>query len=315
MSLAVYSVVWCESSEGGGKVYPDRWVYVSNGLGRDTDVASVTEIVKTASEHGLNGMVLSAGLDRLSRRSPENMKRLQEVKKICQEYDIEIIPIIFSAGYGGSVLGHNPNLAAGLPVKNALFLVSGQKANLVADPPVEIANGGFEEFEGDIFKGYRFHDKPGQISFIDHETVKAGKTSLRFEHFGEVDPVNGHARVMQEIKVQPHRYYRFTCWVKTEGLRGSFRVLVLTDDGRSLAPYDPRVPETTDWRKVTMAFNSLKYNEVKIYTGLWGGKAGRVWLDDMHIEEIGLVNVLRRLQFGMQNCLEHLSTVNALSVV
>jgi len=294
ISLAGCFIAWCESTEGGGKVYPDRWVYVSNGLGRDTDVSSVREIIKTASEHGLNGMVLSAGLDRLSRRSPENMQRLQEIKKICQEYDVEIIPIIFSAGYGGSVLGHNANLAAGLPVKEALFLVRGQKARLMADPPVEIVNGGFEEFEGNQFKGYRFHDKPGQISFVDHEVVKSGKTSLRFEHFGELDPEHGHARVMQEIKVHPHRYYRFTCWVKTERVRGSFKVQVLTDDGRALAPYDPRVPETTDWRKVTMAFNSLDYDKVKIYAGLWGGKAGRVWLDDMNVEEIGLVNVLRR---------------------
>jgi len=286
--------VWCESTEGVGKVYPDRWVYVSSGLSRESDIANIREIVKTASEHGLNGMVLSAGLDSLSRRPAAHLRGLQAVKKICQEYDMEIIPIIFSAGYGGSILGHNANLAAGLPVKEALFLVRGQEARLVADPPVEIANGGFEEFEGDKFGGYGFHDKPGQISFVDHETVKDGKTSLRFEHVGEVDPKHGHARVMQEIEVHPHRYYQFTCWVKTEDLKGAFRVQVLTDDGRALAPYDPGVPETTDWRKVTMAFNSLEYDKVRIYAGLWGGKAGRLWLDDLKIEEIGLVNVLRR---------------------
>ena len=62
----------------------------------------------------------------------------------------------------------------------------------------------------------------------------------------------------------------------------------------SLAPYDPGIPETTDWRKVTMTFNSLEYDKVRLYVGLWGGKAGRVWLDDMRIEEIGLANVIRR---------------------
>lgn len=294
-SLVCYAMLLCQSVEGGEKVYPNRWVYVSRGLGRDEDVAEIREIIRTASEHGLNGMVLSAGLDRLSRRSSDHVRRLQEVKKICQEYKIEIIPIIFSVGYGGSALGHNPNLAAGLPVKDALFVVEGDEARLVADPPVEIVNGRFEEFEGNRFKGYNFHDKPGEISFVDQETVKEGKTSLRFEHFGEVDPEHGHARIMQEVDVHPHRYYRVTCWVKTEDLspRGAFRIQVLVD-GRSLAPYDPQIPETTDWRKVTMAFNSLEYHQVKLYAGLWGGRAGRVWLDDLNIEEIGLVNVLRR---------------------
>jgi len=83
--------------------------------------------------------------------------------------------------------------------------------------------------------------------------------------------------------------------VKTEGLspQGAFRVQVLAD-GRSLAPYDPRVPATTDWRRVAMVFNSLHYDKVRLYAGLWGGREGRLWLDGLRIEEVGLMNVLRR---------------------
>jgi hypothetical protein len=307
ISFTCYIIVCCASTEEvEKKMYPDRWVYVSRGLGRDSDVSEIEGIVRTASKHGLNGMVLSAGLDRLSLRSEDVLKRLQKVKDICDENEIEIIPIIFSVGYGGSVLSHDPSLAAGIPVKDALFVVNGNEAQLVPHPPVEMVNGGFEDFEDHKFSGYRFHDKPGEISFADHETVKEGKTSLRFEKFGELDPQHGHARVMQEVDVHPHRYYRITLWAKTEGLnpQGSFRVLVLGGasgignrlliDGRSLAPYDPGMPDTTDWSKVTVVFNSLGYKSVKIYAGLWGGKTGKVWLDEFHIEEIGLANVLRR---------------------
>jgi len=284
-----------QGTVGQSAIYPDRWVYVSRGLGSDESVEQIRGIVKTMSEHGLNGMVLAAGLDGLSRRSPDYLRRLQEVKRFCQEYKVEIIPIIFSVGYGGSILGQNPNLAAGLPVKDALFVVENNEARLVADPPVNIANGGFEEFEGDRFKGYDLQDRPGQISFADHETVKEGKTSLRFENFGELDFKYGHARIMQKVDVHPYRYYRVTFWVKTDGLspQNAFRMLVLAD-GRELSFYDPQVPRTTDWRKVTFPFNSLNYDRVKLYIGLWEGKAGRVWLDDIRIEEIGLVNVLRR---------------------
>ena len=50
-----------------GKDYPYRRIYVSRLLRGDKDVADIKSIVKTAAEHGLNGMVPAAGLDRQSR--------------------------------------------------------------------------------------------------------------------------------------------------------------------------------------------------------------------------------------------------------
>ena len=277
-----------------GKVYPYRWVYVSSSLRRDSDVEKITQIIKTASEHVLNGMVFSAGLDRIDLQPPDYFSRLEEVKRISEKYNVEIIPIIFSAGYGGTVLGHDKNLAAGIPVRDALFVVEDGKAHLVPDPPVEIVNRGFEEYEGNNLKGYNFHDRPGDVSFVDREIFKTGKASLRFENFGRYE--YGHARVMQEVKVKPHCCYRLSCWVKTEELKpdGSFRMLVMSQDGRNLAPWEPGIASTTDWRKVVMGFNSLNYGSVKVYAGVWGGKSGKFWVDDFEIEEVGLLNILRR---------------------
>jgi len=276
------------------KDYPYRWVYVSRSLRSDGDVGDIKGIVKTASEHGLNGMVLSAGLDRLDKQPADYFMRLEQVKRICRDNKIEIIPIIFSAGYGGSILSYDKNLAAGIPVTDAVFLVEGGRAHLVREESANIVNGGFEEFNDDRMAGYRFHDKPGEVSFVDKQVFHGGKASLRFEDFGKYE--HGHARVMQEIKVRPHRCYRLTCYVKTDSLEptGSFRIQVLTAGGRSLAPWDPRVPGTSDWRKVVMGFNSLEYDMVRIYLGAWGGKSGRFWVDDLSVEEVGLLNVLRR---------------------
>jgi hypothetical protein len=277
-----------------GKDYPYRWVYVSNSLRRDSDAANIKTIVKTASEHGLNGMVLSAGLDRLDKQPRDYFERLEQIKQACNQYNIEIIPIIFSVGYGGSILAYDRNLAAGIPVKDALFIAEGDLAGFEADPDVKIVNSGFEKYDGDRLTGYGFHDKPGEVSFVDRNIFKSGKVSLRFENFGKYE--HGHARVMQEIKVQPHRCYRLSCWVKTDQLepKGSFRITILSSDGRNLAPMDPRVPTTTDWRKVVMGFNSLNYNTARVYIGAWGGKSGKFWIDDIQIEEVGLLNVLRR---------------------
>jgi len=274
--------------------YPYRWVYVSRSLNRDSDVVDIKNIVKTASESGLNGMVLSAGLDRLDGRSPAYFQRLKQVSRLCKQENFEIIPIIFSIGYGGSILSEDRNLAAGLPVKDALFVVQKNQAHFVPGITAKIQNPGFEQYQGNRLKGYNFHDRPGEVSFIDTTVFSSGRASLRFENFGKYQ--YGHARVMQEIKVEPHRCYRVSCMVRTEALQpeGAFRIMVLGPDGRDLAPWDPKVPSTSDWRQVTMGFNSLGYDRVRIYLGVWGGRSGRFWLDDLTVEEVGLLNVLRR---------------------
>ncbi len=275
----------------GGKVYPLRWVYVSRSLTRDQDLADVRGIVNTAADHGLNGMVLT-GLSYLDRRDAAYFRRLEAVKALCRKRSVEIIPIIFSAGYGGAILGSDRNLAAGIPVRDALYVAKGTRARLAADPPVRIVNGGFEAHKGDRVSGFGFHDRPGQVSFVDTKVFRSGAASLRFDC--PATDAHGHARVMQEVTVRPHRCYRLTCWVKTQALEGGgFRFTVLAGR-RTIAPFDPGVPDTTDWRKVTLGFNSLQYEKVRVYAGAWGARAGRFWVDDIAIEEAGLVNVLRR---------------------
>ncbi|MBN2129430.1 MAG: hypothetical protein JW741_08030 [Sedimentisphaerales bacterium] len=287
--LAAWFVPLCQAKE-----YSCRWVFVSRSLRADKDVADIERIVETAAAHGLNGMVLSAGLDRLDRQPPDYFERLGRIKETCRRHGIEIVPNVFSVGYGGSVLGYDRNLAAGIPVKGAAFVVRGRRAVPAPARPVEIANAGCEEYQGHRLRAYRFHDKPGDVSFVDTNVYRSGRASLRFENFGRYE--HGHARIMQEVAVQPQRCYRLSCWVKTQELapEGSFHVQVLTEEGRNLAPYDPRVPSTSDWRRVVMGFNSLEYEKVRIYAGVWGGKAGRFWIDDFNIEEVALLNVLRR---------------------
>lgn len=274
--------------------YPHRWVYVSRSLQDERHVQDIREIARVASEHGLNGMVLAAGLDRLDLQPPAYFRRLQEVKAICDQYSLELIPTIFSAGYGGSVIAHNRNLAEGLPVREALFEVRGTEARLAPDPAVALVNPGFEEFTGDRVRAFQLQDRPGEVSFVDSEVFHGGGASLRFENFGHYP--FGHGRIMQEAPVRPYRSYRITAWVKTENLSpaSSFRLQALALDGRPLAPWDPQLPGTTDWRRLAFGFNSGGYDKVRLYAGVWEGRNGRFWIDDWGIEEVGLTNVLRR---------------------
>ena len=97
-------------------VYPYRWFYVSRNLTQDTHVQEIRDLVETAAAHGLNGMYLSAGFDAIDLKTDDYFRRLQEVKGICDSNGIELIPRCLDVGYNSSLLAHDRNLAAGIPV-------------------------------------------------------------------------------------------------------------------------------------------------------------------------------------------------------
>ena len=49
-----------------------------------------------------------------------------------------------------------------------------------------------------------------------------------------------------------------------------------------------------DWKYVEVVFNSLDQHEAAVYIGFWGEGKGTFWVDDLKLEELALVNVLRR---------------------
>ena len=224
-------------------------------------------------------------------RATEFTDALLEARAIAARNGIEIIPLFASPGYAGGLLAHNRNLAEGLPVRDAPFVARGAEAVFEPDASVNVTNGGFEEYRGNVPSGYRYTDAPGDISFIDTEVFHGGAASLRFENFA-----GRSARVTQEIAVKPHRCYRVSVWLKTEDLAPTSALLVqvLGIDSRTIAPFAAGVPATADWRKAVFGFNSLGYDRIRLYVGEWGGTAGRFWVDDLEMEEVGPVNVLRR---------------------
>ncbi|MBU6401315.1 MAG: hypothetical protein KGS61_13450 [Verrucomicrobia bacterium] len=287
VALAAHATAWAAA-------YPDRLVWVFGwGLNHDQDVTDVARVLENAARHGLDGAVLSAGLDNLSRQTPEYFRRLDELERVCDRNHLELIPSTFSVGYGGGALAQDRQLAEGLPVVNAPFLARNGQARLVPGPASRIANGDFEDFTGNTFKAFDFHDQPGVVSFVDTQVVHGGRASLRLENF-TANPY-GHGRVMQTVKLHPHRCYRLSVWVRTDGLAPAtaFNLLALAGD-REIAPRKFDLPATTDWRKLTTIFNSLNFDSVHLYAGVWGGRAGKLWLDDWTLEEVGPLNVLHR---------------------
>jgi hypothetical protein len=208
---------------------------------------------------------------------------------------VELIPAIMGVGYNAPILAHDKNLAEGLPVKDALFVVEKGQANVVPDPAVKVANGSFEEYQGDKVTGFEYKVKPGVQAFLDTKVFKEGKAALRFE---KLDSLGEEASlVTQEVAVHPRRLYQVSCWVKVEGIKSPgdvFPMLVRGTDGRRLQFYIPPLPAEGEWRKAVIGFNSVNYDKVTISLGVPGDRNGKFWIDGLKIEEAGLINVLRR---------------------
>ncbi|MEN6627567.1 MAG: carbohydrate binding domain-containing protein [Candidatus Sumerlaeia bacterium] len=272
--------------------FQDRFAFIFGwNLWQDSDVTEIVNLLDTGAQHGLNGAAMSLGFENFSLKSAAYLSRLDAVRAACERNRVELIPTLFSVGYGGP-LTHDRNLAEGVPVSGALFVASGAQANFVAEDTAQIVNGGFEDAAGNVLSGFFMQDQPGAISFVDTQVKHAGNSSLRLENF---TALRGMGRVMQEVAVRPRRCYRVSFWVKTEGLNpaGGFQFLIQAA-GRDIVPRRFTIPSTVDWQKISLVFNSMAWDTVRIYMGVWGGISGKVWLDDWAIEEVGPINVLRR---------------------
>ena len=59
------------------------------------------------------------------------------------------------------------------------------------------------------------------------------------------------------------------------------KMMALTDKDGELAPREFHLPATTDWREISMLFNSLDAEKVRVYAGFGvRASAAKFWLDD-----------------------------------
>ena len=209
-----------------GEQYEDRWFYVSRLLNNDKELADVEELVRTAGKVKLNGMLFSCGVEGYDTWIPERKERLAKLKKTCDENGVEIIPIIWSIGYG-TMLAHNPNYVEGLLTKDMPYVVKGNKAYVLEEKGARAANVDFEKHDGNVFAIKGWTDAAGKRSFADTEVKHGGECSVRLEKFAE--DKHGHGRVCIEVALKPNRRYRMKLFAKTEGLVRYENVLVLID--------------------------------------------------------------------------------------
>lgn len=255
-----------------------RWLFIFRDMSNPVNVDRMIAQFPQAQADGYNGIVFSPNIP---------ADKAPAVREAAQKCGLQLIVSVM----GGT---HDRNYEEGILCKDALFVAKGDTATLQQDNPTKVLNADFEDATGNHMGGWRWQDDEGVTTFADHDVVHGGSTSLRMESVSKNE--GRHCRIMQPVKLQPYREYHISFWAKTEGFApADANVQLLTPEGgRSISFQTFQLKPTQDWKRYDLVFNSLQNTDANLYVGSWGGKDGKLWWDDLTIDEIGLVNVLRR---------------------
>src|SRR5947207_5963086 len=128
---------------------PALWFYYPTNLQIDQNVSKLEPIWRRAVAAGYSHVLLAdskfAKLGDLQGNEKRYFANVERVKKLAAELKLEIVPALFDIGYSNALLWHDPNLAEGLPVKDALFVVHDGQARLEPDPPVQFEKLQFKD--------------------------------------------------------------------------------------------------------------------------------------------------------------------------
>jgi hypothetical protein len=253
----------------------ERWVYIPANYQVDAEADRVIALLTRAKAAGYDhALITDSKFARLGTVPERYFQNTDRVKKAAAGLKIKLVPAMFQVGYSNNLLFHDPNLAEGLPVKDALFVVRDGKARLQPDPEVRLKGGDMNDR-----KSWSFAD--------DSLTSEDGAMHS--------PPTDKNARLHQGLKVSPFRQYHVSVRIRTRGLAGGTpEIKALGKGGKSLQWTNLGVKPDQDWTTHHVTFNSLENEEVSLYFGLWGGHKGDLWWDDAAIEECGLTNLLRR---------------------
>lgn len=252
----------------------ERWVYLSVNFQVPERTEYAMSIIEKAHALGYDHVLLAdSKLSRIETLPKIYFQNVARVKELAEKLGVELVPAVFPVGYSNSILFHNPNLAEGLPVKDALYVVQNGKAHHV--PEVE-------------FPGAETGDAKSW-NFVDDSLRTDGKSM-------HSPPTDDNARLHRRWKVLPYRQYHVTVRIRSSGLRGGEpEIKVLgRSSGRNLQWTRLGVKADQDWTRHDVTFNSLDEEEVGVYFGVWGGHEGDIEWADIAVSECGAVNILNR---------------------
>ena len=173
----------------------------------DSHVESTEAFMDRIAKAGYTGIVLVDNkVKRWNEMSAAEIAKRRRLREYARKLKLDYVIAVTSTGYANDLMSNDPDLAAGMPVVDAPFVV--RDGRLVPDDATTLVNGTFEKHRDNKPDGWGV-DAPGKVCFIDTDVTYEGKPSLRMQD--PVDnPPHSHARAWQTLDVKPWQYYRIT---------------------------------------------------------------------------------------------------------
>ena len=213
----------------------DRWVYVTDSLLNKDCVSFVSNVLHDAKVGGMNGAVLSCGMEFYKFWPKVRRDRLARIKQICENFGLEIIPTMWSLGYG-TMQNYGVNYLEGLPLDGVPYVAKG--TNAVFDAARA------EVFEIDATKG--FQRTGGYCRLIKKVAVKP------------------HARYRLSCEVRTSNLTG----------SNPFRVVVRNARAKAYyetAKMNLDVKPTQEWTDCQLEFNTSESDSYYLYVGYMSG--------------------------------------------
>lgn len=251
----------------------ELWVYAPANLLVPKEIDHLIALMDRAAPAGYTRFLIAdSKFSRLHEMDERYFKNVERLQKHANSLGIQIVATVCPVGYSNDILSQNPNLAEGLPVIDALFVVNDNLAEIQSDNSVALPPLSEKKKWG----------------FIDESFVLDGD-SLR-----TTAPHSPNTRIMKKLKLTPFHQYRISLKIKTDQFNSPVEIKPLTSQGRTLNYTNLQVQSTQDWKTHTITFNSLDNEEVNLYMGAWGPTQGTLWISEPVLDVCGAVNLIRR---------------------
>jgi hypothetical protein len=263
--LTLFSVLGSIAPGAPAAEKPQLWLYYPINFLVDKNLDKAQQIWSRAAAAGYDHVLIAdSKFARLGQMPRGYFKNCDRARQIAADLKLQLVPAMFSIGYSNDLLSQDPNLAEGLPVKDQLFVVKDGVAGVVPDPAIHF----------------------GKMGFHDPSVAIDGAMAT-------LHPGKGPARFTYKLALPQFRCYHVSVKIKTDGFSGHPEIKALAGNV-SLQWENIHVKPTQDWTQADVVFNSLDHTDVTVYFGLWSNVKGTLQWKDWSIEEVGLVNILRR---------------------
>jgi hypothetical protein len=257
------------------------WMYKSGNFLLPDQTEATIQLLERAGKLGYTHcLITDSKFSRLPEMPERYRKHIAAIKAAAASAKIELVPAICPVGYSNDLLYSDPNLIEGMPARDVPLEVQGGVAKLVPHPDSKLKGGDFTQGK----TGWGWHDE-----------------SIHFENGTAVsrNPNGKNSRLSQKVRLQPWRQYHLQVRIKSQDYQGTAEVKVIAN-GKVLNYDFLKVAPTQDWKTHHVVFNSQANTEADLYLGCWNGKSGELHWDDVVLEEVAFLNLIRREQAPFQ---------------